>query len=84
MARSEKHAVTGEGPTREGSSLGAECHQIICPSILALLQDALLLTGLLMVKESLGHVQPASAGGILGKGGCFLPSNQPSFRPLSG
>lgn len=83
MAHSEKHAVLEGGAAREGSSLGAERHQIVCPSILALLRDVLLLAGILMAKETLGHLQPASAGGILGRGGCFLPSNQPAFLPLA-
>lgn len=84
MAHSEKHAVEGEGPTREGSSLAAERHQIMCPFLLALLQHVLLLTGILMARERLGHNKPAGAGGILGSGDCFLLSNQPSFFPLSG
>lgn len=67
---------------REESSLGAECHQIICPFVLALLQDVLLLTGILMAKESLSHVQPVSAGGMLGRTGCFLLPNQ-AFLPSS-
>lgn len=87
MARSVEHAVREEAPVREESSLRAECHQILCPSVSALLQDVLLLTGLLMVKGSRGHIQPAlSARGVLGKGGCFLLSQQallPSSLRLS-
>lgn len=84
MARSEKHAVMEGGTAWEGSSLGAERHHLVGPCILALLRDVLLLTGILMAKETLGHLQPASAGGVLGRGGCFPPSNQPAFLPLAG
>ena len=75
-----------EPPAREESSLGAQCHQITCPFILALPQGVLLLTGIRVMRESLGHIPPVSAGGILGRGGCFLPSNQdclPSSLRLS-